>query len=132
MKNTDKGDGNMNFYTFINQSEEKLRKLQTQAIIPKLYKENDILDENKSVKWNREEVLRRNEKMNEEKRRHQELVCQELKKIESFIKDKIMNFGFTEEQTEKIFQKAYENAHSNGYREVYEEAMDLSDFIKSF
>lgn len=103
-------------------------------------KTGDIIDENKSVKWNREEVERLQKaydievkKLNDSKNKLRNEIYQD---IYSEICETI-NFRVPEskkitiEKARLIFNKAYADEHSSGFYSVFNEIEELIDlFIK--
>ena len=106
-----------------------------------IYTENYIFDENKSVKWNRDEVNRRNKLHDEEIKR-----CQSIRKyvIDDFenniihciavelIKRNIVktDVSIAAEKAIKIFNLAWDKGHSNGIYEVCIYIDEIVDFIE--
>ena len=90
---------------------------------------NEVIDEDKSVKWNREEVSRLRERF--EKR------VEELNKYKNKIiveyEDRLItllgkNNNISHDESSKIWSYAYLESHSSGVRDVtstYEEIADL-------
>lgn len=100
------------------------------------YKEGDIIDEDMSVKWNREEVARRIIARNEEVTRLNteknfiDLLF--IKAIKTVLGKKYNN---TIKETEIIWGHAYDKEHSGGIASVISEFDDLADMyedLKSF
>lgn len=85
---------------------------------PKL-KETDVLDEEQSVRWNKEEVKRRNLSRESKIASFTAALNQCNKDITEQIKKYICgNWGFKEQTAEIIYRNAYEKGHAYGYREV--------------
>lgn len=91
-------------------------------------KAGDILDEDKSVKWNREEVERQRQAYLNR--------VDELNKCENVIGNAFDNrivtllakdYGFSKEESRKIWNFAYEQEHSGGTRSVYNTYVDFAD-----
>lgn len=93
-------------------------------------REGTVIDENKSVKWNREEVERLNNEMkekvemNRKKRRDVE-----RKQTEDIIRAYANDNGLTEEQVGKIYEHAYRESHSEGRYAVLDTLEELIDLI---
>ena len=96
---------------------------------------NEVIDEDKSVKWNREEVSRLRERF--EKR------VEELNKYKNKIiveyEDRLITLlgkdnNISHDESSKIWSYAYLESHSSGVRDVtsmYEEIADLyNDLLK--
>lgn len=93
------------------------------------YHANHIFDEDKSVRWNREEVTRRNNKRQELLRIQQEEEDTIFQKAEDRILEEIKDvYGFSDALCRVIYKKAYEDGHSNGTEEIYTYAMDYASF----
>lgn len=82
-------------------------------------KETDVLDEEQSVRWNKEEVKRRNLSRESKIASFTAALNQCNKDITEQIKKYICgNWGFKEQTAEIIYRNAYEKGHAYGYREV--------------
>lgn len=92
--------------------------------------ENAVIDEEQSVRWNREEVQRRNNsrkaKLAAYKRKRNELDSLGIAEVKRRIRE---DYGFTDMAVDLIFQKAYAHDHSYGLGSVYTYACDLADFV---
>ena len=112
-----------------------------------MYKEGHVFDEEKSVKWNREEVERRNKEYKEEQNRlikeHKDewdsmintvkcLIAEELKSILPGAKAELIHPDNLKKKADLIFAKAWERGHSYGIHEVLAEVEELVDFIDGF
>ena len=96
-------------------------------------KTDDVIDEDKSVKWNREEVIRLQnayedevKKLNTAKNKRRDDIYKELYKV---IRYEIK--GITINDAQQIFQYAYNEWHSYGYNEVFNKLDELIDLIGS-
>lgn len=83
------------------------------------YREGEIIDEEMSVRWNREEVKRRNEKYAAKK---QELVAKRRQRIDK-ITDEVVKYiasevPCSEKKARLIWNKAYDDGHSWGMNEI--------------
>lgn len=94
-------------------------------------KTDDVIDEDKSVKWNREEVIRLQnayedevKKLNTAKNKRRDDLYKELYKV---IRYEIK--GITINDAQQIFQYAYNKGHSYGYNEVFNKLDELIDLI---
>jgi len=128
-----KEDKTMTKEMIIDKFEELSRKSYKPSL--KKYKEGHIFDENKSVKWNREEVIRQNNLFFEE--------FENLKKQEKKDWKELMNqlysylekeYDLNHNQIEKLYSFAYEDAHSEGIRNVlivFDELADLYFDLKN-
>lgn len=97
----------------------------------RLLKDTDFIDENKSVKWNKEQIALENEKI----RLHNEAIKEAKKKgprkFEDDLKKAIMNeHGLNADQASKVYRKAYEDGHSVGEMEILWEAQELGEFAE--
>lgn len=107
------------------------------AFTETLYPSNHVFDENMSVKWNREEIARRNEEIKNRKARVIKLknILESMFK-ESLIKDAIyMNDTFKDiplSAFDPIYSKAYEDGHSYGFYEVKSYFNDEISMIEDF
>lgn len=87
----------------------------------------DVIDEDKSVKWNREEVIRLQNTYEEEvkalntaKNKRRDDLYKELYKV---IRREVK--GITINDAQQIFQYAYSEGHSYGYNEVFNKLYDI-------
>lgn len=114
--------------TNVQELDEALRNghYDTVYIRPKFLREGTIIDEEKSVRWNREEVERRNKEMKEriEENRRQRRE-KERQQDEDIIRAYANESGLTEEQVGKIYRHAYSQYHSSGISEVIDELNEL-------
>ena len=97
----------------------------------KQYPENYVFDENKSVKWNKEEVVRQNEKIKKAIKSKFDGQNQFKRDVIQYILEHQLLSGskLNENQAEKIYKKGWEDGHSSGYHNVMIEIEDLIDFI---
>lgn len=102
------------------------------------YNENDIIDENMTVKWNREEIIRRNDAYKAEKARLQadrnEALCSVINDIKEVFSDELSTYHLNTKKSGKeiaslIYNKAYEDSHSYGIYDVLQKMDDYMDFI---
>lgn len=98
-------------------------------------KEGDILDEEKSVRWNREEVERlRNARAEEVKRLNREKA--EINKLytDGLVKRLAKENHITVDEAKIIWSKAYDMEHSSGVRACvseFGELVDMYDALKN-
>lgn len=106
-----------------------------------IYTENYIFDENKSVKWNKDEVIRRNKLRDEEIRKCQSMRKQTLYNCENniihciaveLIERNIVKTDISTavEKASKIFNLAWDKGHSYGLYEVCIYIDEITDFIE--
>lgn len=99
---------------------------------PKLliYKNGYIFDEDKSVKWNREEVERRNNEYNEElKRLNTEKNAMLLKWIDAVKLYIIEETKVKKTQADKIYNYLYTEYHNYGLTEILRHLDDLLELF---
>ena len=90
-----------------------------------------ILDEDASVRWNREEVIRRNRS----RKGKAASFMAKINQCDSDINKKIIDYiqseyGFTVTVAEIVFGKAYEDGHSAGCEEVVAYACEYASFTE--
>ena len=105
----------------------------------KQYPENYVFDENKSVKWNKEEVVRQNEEIKKAIKSKFDGQNQFKRDVIQYILEHQLLSGskLNENQAEKIYRKGWEDGHlkriatsiSSGYHSVMIEIEDLINFI---
>ena len=109
-----------------------------------IYKEGDIIDENQTVIWNREEVVKRKKAREDaikKKKKIREFVIESveciiinLTAVELMKRDIIKN-GDIKRAVEKaifIYNEAWDKGHSYGIYEVCLHISDLISFIEGF
>lgn len=90
-----------------------------------------VIDEDKSVKWNREEVERINAERLEAREAYRKSIQdgeEQFKK--DVIKMVITDYPITEKIAGKLFTKAYRDGHSEGLMRVLEEAEDIAEIFE--
>ncbi len=97
----------------------------------KKYKEGTIFDEEKSVRWNREEVDRRNNLHQEEVKRLNREKNQMYEKLVNLIYQYIIQeTKVSKERATKIYNYLYEEYHSYGLTECINHLDDLLDLFE--
>lgn len=95
-------------------------------LFPK-YRTGDVIDEDKSVKWNREEVERRIKSREEEVKRLNREKAEINKLYEEGIKARLAKeYDLSLEEVELIWNHAYSEEHSSGLNTVYTYFDDLA------
>lgn len=94
---------------------EKEEYLQKHPMLPA----DTVLDEEKSVRWNRQEVLR----LNDERKEMISTFAQKLGMCEQAISENISlyiqcEYDFPKEVADVVFSAAYEDGHAGGHQEV--------------
>lgn len=95
------------------------------------YKHDDVIDEDKSVKWNREEIERRINARTEEVKRLQTL----RNKLDNLyektaIKVLAKEYKISIKEASILWRKAYEDSHSSGITSVYSTFVELADMYE--
>ena len=115
---------------------EKMHEAAMFSTVPKekALKPGTVIDEEKSVRWNREQVEKSQENyQNEVKRlrKEQNRLYTELKKdVLKYIEEE-MEHPVTERQKELIYSTAYEYGHSSSY-EFFNKVDEICEFCDSF
>lgn len=113
----------------IENSWDNMVSMSYRPINPKL-KEGTVIDENKSVKWNREEVKRINALRDDELKKLNTAKNLERDKLEDEIVKKLADEGkITYTKAKKIYSYVYSQDHSWGLGAVINTAHDLMDFF---
>lgn len=121
---TNKGEMYMKFETIVDRINNG-EYFKTKQI--NLYEEGHVFDENKSVKWNKEEVIRKNEQFKKEFKNA---------KVENFKNDVIEyilnNYEISNNRNiaNMVYDMAREFGHSNGDREILNEIIDFATFAE--
>lgn len=95
-------------------------------------KEETILDEEQSVRWNREEVARINEEIDERIKNDRHWHSLEDNAMTAIIKASANDWymeEFSQKTIDTIFAKAWDDGHSYGYNEVYNNFRELMDMF---
>lgn len=92
---------------------------------------NAVLDEEKSVRWNREEVEHRNRSRKAKFASYMTKINRCERDIDQKIRDFVREeYGFSEAVTNIVFNEAYEAGHSGGYEEVISSAREYASFAE--
>lgn len=90
---------------------------------------NFVFDEDKSVKWNKEQAQKNNDdydnevkRLNQEKMKRRDEIYEEIYKT---IQEEV-GFGISEKKAAKIWAYAYDRGHSAGW---YEIIANLEEFV---
>lgn len=83
-------------------------------------KDGEIIDEEKSVRWNREEVVRRQKAWDTE--------CSRLKKIQEDIKAETKR-SISKKAATVLWQKAYDRGHAYGFADIYCAIEDYKELV---
>lgn len=90
-----------------------------------------VLDEDKSVKWNREEVDRLRAAHDEEVKRLQRHYNEVAREYEKEIKQSLAEeYDLNEAEVDVIWGKAWEDGHDCGIRNVISHFYDLASFYE--
>lgn len=96
-------------------------------------KENHIFDEDKSVRWNREQVVINNKLYDDEVKRLNTEKNKVRDKLTNEIYDAIVEYvgkkHINREKATKIWGYAYDKGHSYGYNEVLTYLYEIADLI---
>jgi len=96
------------------------------------YPDNHVFDENKTVAWNKQELVKSRELISEHRnlyrkdadRLHRQFICDLHQAISTELDS-------CDDVTGKILDRAWQHSHSSGYESVVYEAQDLVNFIHS-
>lgn len=95
-------------------------------------KDTDFIDENKSVKWNKEQIALENEKIRLYNEAIKEAKREGPRKFEDDLKATLMaEHGLNADQASKVYRKAYEDGHSAGEMEILWEAQELGELAEA-
>ena len=98
----------------------------------RLLEDTDFIDENKSVKWNREQIDLENEKIRLYNEAIKEAKKEGPRKFKDDLKEALMNeHGLNADQADKVYRKAYEDGHSAGAMEILWEAQELGELTEA-
>lgn len=117
-------------FATIKESEQGYNRYNVECKRPERTLSNDyIIDEEKSVKWNREQVALHNKAIKEAWKEHRKASFQGWVNFCSDLKEAISNeYGFSEDQVDCIM----EQLGSEGLYEVANKAQELCDFLTDF
>lgn len=95
------------------------------------FDDGHIFDENQSVRWNREEVKKRNKAIEKEAKEFSKKLQEQQSRISFAIKQYLKDeFAFSNRIASIVFLEAYEAAHSGGHEEVLCKAQEFGSFAK--
>lgn len=112
---------------------EEMRRMPTKPDDIKKVREDFVFDEDKSVKWNRQEAEKHNIRYS--------LAVKELNTAKNLRRDEILediyslikiNVGCTKEQAKYIWNYAYAEKHPSGIYAVRDYVEELVTFLESF
>ena len=110
---------------------EKYEKASNMPTRPteKTYSENHIFDEDKSVKWNREEVARRNEEIKKERAVLQTNRYKALMEAEEAIVDYLhKNYSLiSKSKIEKLFESIYNDFYRDHFDYKIQGVIDMCE-----
>ncbi len=120
--------------SYINWKEarEKLNEAWNLSAIPSFKKLEigTIIDEDKSVKWNREEVERINKDYDEEVTRLRNQKQSAINEVEKQIYEFIAECtGLPVEKAPKVWSMVYADHHSGGLYEIFGALEEMCDFL---
>ena len=96
----------------------------------KMYPDTHIVDETKSVLWNKEQVAKMNKDILEEQNNAKIEAAEFWKKFyEELYEDTAKSYGFPRKLVELAWSKAWEDAHSYGFSEVFSHFEEELDFL---
>jgi tetrahydromethanopterin S-methyltransferase subunit G len=94
---------------------------------------NFVFDEDKSVKWNKEQAQKNNDdydnevkRLNQEKMKRMDEIYAEIYKT---IQEEV-GFGISEKKAEKIWGYAYDRGHSAGWYEIIINLEEIEELVK--
>ena len=94
-------------------------------------KDGYITDENKSVKWNKEQVELANQEYKNKLKKYKDEAYRLEKLFKTDTIDYIMNFyEYNNSAAELIFNTAYERSAHYGYTQILDEVQDIIDFLE--
>lgn len=123
----------MNLQTIRENIESK--KYETTMEYPKniRYSEGHVFDEDKSVKWNKEEVVRKNAEIKAKKEAYNQSRAVKFSEFEEDVAAMLIEeYAINDNKAiaDKIVSIAYTEGHSGGMYEILNEAMTYADFVE--
>lgn len=123
---------------FENEIIEKIRnnEYQSKEAYPERrgYREDHVFDENKSVKWNKEEVVRQNEKIKAQMDAYNKSKSEAQQEFKNDVESYILNnhnIKDNKDIAEEIYNKAYSDGHSGGLHEILNYADEIASFAET-
>lgn len=96
-----------------------------------VYPAGHIFDMDKSVRWNQDEVQRRQNARKQAQKEYEEKERDIWSKAENAIKDYLSSeFGLPPKVVNAVFTKASEEGHPGGFFEILSEANDYGSFAE--
>lgn len=94
---------------------------------------NFVFDEDKSVKWNKEQAQKNNDdydnevkRLNQEKMKRKDEIYAEIYKV---IQEEV-GFGISEKKAAKIWAYAYDKGYSAGWYEIMVNLKEIEELVK--
>lgn len=95
-------------------------------------REGTVIDEEQSVKWNREMVVQKNNELKQQREDYDNESARLSEQLHNDMVQAIMEeYDFNEAQASKIYSYAYSEKHSS-MSDVFTYAIELSEFIEEF
>lgn len=93
------------------------------------FRENHVFDEEQSIKWNKEEVVRRNNEYEQQRNEYRD----DKNRLEKLLKDDMVynlvyDFDLNQEQAEYTYDIAYAEKHSS-MTDVFYYAVELAEYF---
>lgn len=108
-------------------SKERESVMEKYPVYPKGY----IFNEDESVRWNREEVQRRQEAREKAQKKYDKKVQEIWGEAEKAIKDYLQSeFDLKPKVADAVYAKAREEGHSGGFFEILSKANDYGSFVE--
>ena len=97
----------------------------------KSYKSGSVIDEEQSVRWNREQVEFQNNQYQEEVKRLNQLKNDKVKEVSEQIYNKIMDGtpGLSRKAAIQIWNYAYNNGHAFGWNDILCNLNEIIDIV---
>lgn len=97
-----------------------------------IYSDGAVIDEDKSVKWNREEVTKRRQARLDETNRLKQLKNELISIYDKALMEALASqYDISKSETELLWDFFYREHHSYGLREVHTHFVDFMDTYKA-
>lgn len=95
----------------------------------KRHRYDTIIDEDKSVRWNREEIERINKESHEVRKKYRNSIYEGELSFKEDVASYLKNDSLNKAQATEIVKKAWMEDHSEGFLSVLDTAEELAEFV---
>lgn len=93
------------------------------------HRPDTIINEDKSVRWNREQIERINNESHKARKEYRNSIYEGELNFKKDVASYLKNGSLNKAQADEIVKKAWMEAHSEGFLSVLDTADELADFV---